>query len=68
MFEERNGHTSTTSLPDFQPDLAFPRFTEDMVERLRPYGREETFSANYSLYTRGERLIDMFVVLDGEIV
>ncbi len=30
---------------DFRPDLAFPRLTEEMVERLKPYGHEETFPA-----------------------
>jgi thioredoxin reductase (NADPH) len=67
MFEERKGDTSTSSLPGFQADLAFPQFTEDMVERLRPYGREETFPKDHLLYSHGERQIDLFVVLDGEV-
>ena len=52
---------------DFRPDLAFPKLTEDMVERIRPYGHEETFPAGQELYKCGDRNIDMFVVLDGEV-
>jgi thioredoxin reductase (NADPH) len=52
---------------DFRPDLAFPKLTEEMVERLRPYGREETFAADEELYACGDRYIDMFVVLEGAV-
>jgi thioredoxin reductase (NADPH) len=38
-----------------------------MVERLRPYGREETLLEDSVLFTQGDRQVDMFVVLDGEI-
>jgi thioredoxin reductase (NADPH) len=31
--------------PDFRPDLAFPKLTEEMVERLGSYGREEMLPA-----------------------
>ena len=64
--EEKSG-ASVWSVPDPRPDLAFPKLTEDMVERLRPYSREETFPANTPLFTFGERGIDMFVVLEGQI-
>ena len=37
------------------------------MERLRGYGREETFAANTMLFRQGERGVDMFVVLDGEV-
>ena len=36
---------------DFRPDLAFPRLTEEMVERLKPYGHEETFPSDERLYS-----------------
>ena len=67
MLENENSHNSAWNVPDFRPELAFPKLTEEMVERLRAYGREETVPANHSLFHRGERQIDMFVVLDGEI-
>ena len=52
---------------DFRPDLAFPRLTEEMVERLWPYGREESFPSEVSLYSYGDRQIDMFVILEGGV-
>ncbi|HEV2576703.1 MAG TPA: FAD-dependent oxidoreductase [Acidobacteriaceae bacterium] len=67
MPEEGNSHTSAWNVPDFRPELAFPQLTEEMVERIRPYGREEIIPANQHLFTRGERQVDMFVVLDGEV-
>jgi len=55
------------SMPDFRQDLAFPKLTEEMVGRLRPFGREEVVATDTVLYTFGDRLIDMFVVLEGGI-
>ena len=52
---------------DFRPDLAFPKLSEEAVERLKPFGREETFPADKTLYTYGDRHIDMFVVLEGGV-
>jgi thioredoxin reductase (NADPH) len=63
----RKNEADAWNVPDPRPDLAFPKLTEDMVERLRPYGQEETFPANVSLFTHGERGVDVFVVLDGQI-
>jgi len=53
--------------PDFRWELAFPELTEDMIERLRRYGSHEYFPAGETLYSPGDRRIDMFVVLDGEV-
>jgi thioredoxin reductase (NADPH) len=63
------GSSNSTSwnVPDFRPELAFPKFTEEMVERLRAYGQVETFPADVTLFALGERQVDLFVVLDGEI-
>jgi thioredoxin reductase (NADPH) len=52
---------------EFRRDLAFPTLTEEMVQRLRAYGEEETIPANMILYTHGDRQTDMFVVLEGGI-
>src|ERR1700742_4495612 len=51
----------------FRPDLAFPKLSADMVERLRSYGHEEAFSDDVCLYSHGDRNIDLFVVLDGGV-
>ena len=60
--------TSAANVPEFRPELAFPQLTEEMVERLRAYGREEMVAANQCLFRRGQRQVDMLVVLDGEVV
>jgi thioredoxin reductase (NADPH) len=52
---------------EFRRDLAFPMLSEEIVQRLQSYGREETVSESTTLYTQGERDTDMFVVLDGGI-
>ncbi|MGC1626472.1 MAG: FAD-dependent oxidoreductase, partial [Candidatus Acidiferrales bacterium] len=52
---------------DFRWELAFPDLTEDMVARLQAYGSQESFPAGAVLYTHGDRKIDMFVVLEGEV-
>jgi thioredoxin reductase (NADPH) len=67
MTDNGESKTSAWNVPDFRPDLAFPKLTEEMVERLGSYGREETLPANVPLFTHGERQVDMFVVLDGEV-
>ena len=67
MTDNGENKTSAWNNPDFRPDLAFAKLTEEMVERLGSYGREETFPANVPLFTHGERQVDMFVVLDGEV-
>jgi thioredoxin reductase (NADPH) len=51
----------------FRSDLAFQTLTEEMVRRLKGYGREEIVPQNVTLYTHGDRDSDMFVVLDGGI-
>jgi thioredoxin reductase (NADPH) len=51
----------------FRADLAFPKLSEDMVERVRGYGREETAPADTCLYSHGDRNIDWFIVLDGGV-
>ncbi|HEX3661702.1 MAG TPA: FAD-dependent oxidoreductase [Acidobacteriaceae bacterium] len=53
--------------PAFRRDLAFPKLTEEMIQRLIPYGREEAFPADAILYTYGDRQTDLFVVLEGGI-
>src|SRR5580698_4957355 len=67
MADNKNNENSVWNNPDYRQDLAFPKLTEEMVERLRSYGREETFPANVPLFTHGERQVDMYVVLDGQV-
>ena len=51
----------------FRRDLAFPRLSDEMLQRLGSYGQEETVPENTRLYMYGDRDTDMFVVLTGEI-
>ena len=53
--------------PAFRPEMAFPCLAEEMIERLHGYGREETLAPETVLFARGQREVDMFVVLDGEL-
>jgi thioredoxin reductase (NADPH) len=52
---------------DFRRDLAFQTLTDEVVQRLRAYGREELVPENVTLYTLGDRDSDMFIVLEGGI-
>jgi thioredoxin reductase (NADPH) len=52
---------------DFRWELAFPELTEGMIVKLRRYGKQESFPANAILHTHGDRMIDMFVVLEGAV-
>ena len=67
MTDIGDSKSSAWNTPDFRPDLAYPKLTEEMVERVRSYAREETLPSNVPLFTSGERQVDMFVVLDGEV-
>lgn len=67
MVDQAKSQRSAWNFPDFRADLAFQKLTEDMVYRMRAYGREESFAANVVLFTHGERKVDMFVVLEGEV-
>jgi thioredoxin reductase (NADPH) len=67
MVDRATSESSAWNFPDFRADLAFQKLTEEMVDRVRVYGHEEFFPANAVLYTHGERKVDMFVVLEGEV-
>ena len=59
--------SSPNSDVEFRRDLAFPKLSEEMLERLGSYGQEETVPQDTCLYMYGDRDTDMFVVLAGEI-
>ena len=60
-----------TSIPPintvFRPEMAFPNLTDEMIARLQAYGHQESFPAETVLWARGEREVDMFVVLKGRV-
>jgi thioredoxin reductase (NADPH) len=53
--------------PTFRPEMAFPPLTDDMIETIRSYASEITEPAGASIYVRGQRGSDMFVVLEGNV-
>ena len=59
--------SSSNSDIQFRRDLAFPRLSDEILQRLGSYGQEETVAKDVRLYTYGDRDTDMFVVLSGEI-
>jgi thioredoxin reductase (NADPH) len=56
-----------TLLTPFRSEMAFPYLTKEMVERLKGYGTEESFPPEAALWSRGDREVDMFVVLKGTV-
>src|SRR3978361_1963965 len=67
MSEKGTSKSSAWNSPEFRADLAFQKLTEDMLERMLAYGHEEHFPAGALLFTHGARLVDMFVVLEGQV-
>jgi thioredoxin reductase (NADPH) len=63
----RQPSTSSNSDIAFRHDLAFPKLSGEMLQRLGSYGQEETVPKDTCLYMYGDRDTDMFVVLTGEI-
>jgi len=57
----------TSSGVAFRHDLAFPRLSGEMLQRLEAYGQEEFVATDTRLYTYGDRDTDMLVILSGEI-
>ena len=67
MKQDLNKTGIPSTSPPFNAELAFPYLTEEMVSRIERYGHKETFEAGVPLWTRGEREVDMFVVLEGTV-
>jgi thioredoxin reductase (NADPH) len=67
--EAASTDANNASVLDFQfrSDLAFPRLSEELLQKLASYGHEEIVAENTQLYTYGDRDTDMFLVLSGEI-
>jgi thioredoxin reductase (NADPH) len=59
--------TSLGSNVEFRLDLAFPRLSDERLQRLGSYGKEEFIATDTCLYTYGDRDTDMLVILSGEI-
>ena len=53
--------------PAFRPEMAFPLLTDDMIETIRDYAADFTVPAGTTIFARGERGTDMFVVVEGNV-
>jgi thioredoxin reductase (NADPH) len=53
--------------PYLREAQTFPRLSEEMAARVAAYGREERLAKGTLLFTRGERGVDFFIVLEGAI-
>ena len=51
----------------YRPEMAFPLLSKGMIECLYAYGAEEPVSSGTTLWSRGDREVDMFVLLTGVI-
>ena len=67
MSEETKGSVVPTALAPFRPEMAFPFLTAEMMERLRGYGEVEDFAAGTQLWARGDREVNLHVVIQGEM-
>lgn len=63
----RGGDGADLTDPYRREAQTFPRLASDMIERLHPYGRQQTLADGEIVFHRGERTIDCFVILNGVI-
>jgi thioredoxin reductase (NADPH) len=55
------------SLDTFRLEETFPKLSDEMIEAIRPFGEELELPAGQVLYQRGDRNVDFYVVLRGEV-
>ena len=67
MHEDAKATGALSLVPAFRPEMAFPSLSEEMIARLLEYGSTKTVAAGHELWARGDREVDMFVVLDGVV-
>jgi thioredoxin reductase (NADPH) len=67
MSEGMQGAVVPRGMAPFRPDMAFPLLTGEMVERLQGYGHVQEFAAGTQLWSRGDREVNLHVVLAGEL-
>jgi thioredoxin reductase (NADPH) len=60
-------YQSTTTYPEPGTDQMFPRLNDSMLSRLARYGAEVAVPADETLFHRGDRSTDLYIVLNGEL-
>jgi thioredoxin reductase (NADPH) len=53
--------------PAFRPEMAFPLLSDTMIETIRAYASEVLEPGGTTIFSRGQRGADMFVVLEGNV-
>ena len=53
--------------PYLREAQTFPKLSAEQVGRVSAYGREESVDDGVLLFERGQRSVDFFLVLDGEV-
>ncbi|NHK27384.1 FAD-dependent oxidoreductase [Parvularcula flava] len=53
--------------PYARREQTFPVLTYEQIDRIRPYGSVEKVEKGAALFTRGDRTVDFFVMLSGEV-
>ena len=53
--------------PYDRPAQTFPKLPPEMVERIKTYGRADSFDGGAYLYHVGDRDVDFFLILEGGI-
>ncbi|UWR23914.1 FAD-dependent oxidoreductase [Sulfitobacter sp. S190] len=58
---------ASSSDPYAREAQTFPVLTEDQVARIKGYGRIDTLPKGAALFKRGERGVDFFLILEGNV-
>ena len=53
--------------PDHREEQTFPKLTDEQMNAVRPFGEEVELPAGSSLFNRGDRNVNFYVVIQGAI-
>ena len=67
MSDEKKDTIIPAPMAPYRAEMAFPPLTDEMLARLHAYGHQQDFPADTILWSRGQREVDMFVLLKGKL-
>ena len=56
-----------SSDPYDRPAQTFPKLPLEMIDRIKPYGRPDSFDGGAYLFRIGDRNVDFFLILEGAV-
>jgi thioredoxin reductase (NADPH) len=56
-----------SSDPYERPAQTFPKLPPEVIDRIKPYGRPDSFDGGAYLFRVGDRNVDFFLVLEGAV-